>query len=74
MYLRFGATIDTTRPRGVGKQAWTDGVKQRTKIALERLLDDLLQLREADPYRALNPLAWRDATRPEEPSQAPIGL
>jgi 1-acyl-sn-glycerol-3-phosphate acyltransferase len=73
MYLRFGAPINTTRPRRVGKQAWAENVKHRTQVALEQLLDELLRLRETDPYRTLNPLAWRDATRPEELSHAPIG-
>jgi len=67
MYLRFGSPIDTTRPRGTGRQAWAEAVKQRTQSALEQILADLLQLRDADPYRGLNPLAWRDATRPREP-------
>ncbi len=70
MYLRFGAPIDTARPRGVGRQTWTESVKQQTQMALERILAELLRLRDADPYRGLNPLAWRDATRPEDPSPA----
>ncbi|MCH9666292.1 MAG: acyltransferase family protein [Actinomycetia bacterium] len=61
MYLRFGAPIDTTRPRGVRERAWTEAVKQRTQLALEEILADLRRLREDDPYRGLNPLAWRDA-------------
>jgi len=68
MYLRFGVPIDTARPPGVPEQTWADAVKQRTQSALEQILADLLRLRDADPYRGLNPLAWREATRPEEPS------
>lgn len=66
MYLRFGAPIDTTRPRGTAKQAWAEAVKQRTQSELEQILADLLRLRDDDPYRGLNPLAWRDATRPQQ--------
>ncbi|MGB0972091.1 MAG: lysophospholipid acyltransferase family protein [Mycobacterium sp.] len=64
MYLRFGAPIDTARPRGVEAQAWADAVKQRAQVALEGILADLLRLREDDPFRGLNPLAWRDAHDP----------
>ncbi|SON63693.1 hypothetical protein MSIMFI_05224 [Mycobacterium simulans] len=68
MYLRFGAPILTTRPRGVGIEAWTQTVKERTQVQLERILADLLRLRDVDPYRGLNPLAWREATRPAVPA------
>lgn len=67
MYLRFGAPIDTTRARGAGKQAWAEAVKARTQSDLEQILADLLRLRDGDPYRRLNPLAWRDATTPPHP-------
>lgn len=67
MYLRFGSPIDTTRPLGVGKQEWVDVVKEQTQRALEHILADLLQLRTTDPYRGLNPLAWRIATTPRDP-------
>ncbi|MEE3752699.1 lysophospholipid acyltransferase family protein [Mycobacterium intracellulare] len=62
MYLRFGAPIDTTTPLGVENQQWVDIVKERTRRRLETLLAELLRLREKDPYRGLNPLAWRSAT------------
>jgi 1-acyl-sn-glycerol-3-phosphate acyltransferase len=64
MYLRFGSPIDTSRPLGIGEQDWVDAVKERTQRAVEEILADLLRLRTADPYRELNPLAWRGATTP----------
>jgi hypothetical protein len=39
-------------------------VKDKTQQALEQILADLLELRSSDPYRELNPLAWRNATMP----------
>jgi 1-acyl-sn-glycerol-3-phosphate acyltransferase len=65
MYLRFGTPIDTTTPVGIDAAGWAEEVKRRTQAALEQILDDLLVLREADPYRGLSPLAWSRATRPE---------
>ncbi len=64
LYLRFGSPIDTSRPLGIGKQDWVDAVKEQTQRALEQILADLQQLRSTDPYRELNPLAWRGATTP----------
>nr|WP_231964570.1 MULTISPECIES: lysophospholipid acyltransferase family protein [unclassified Mycobacterium] len=64
MYLRFGSPIDTSRPPGLGVQHWVDVVKEKTKRALEQILTDLRALRATDPYRNLNPLAWRDARIP----------
>jgi 1-acyl-sn-glycerol-3-phosphate acyltransferase len=64
MYLRFGAPIDTSRPLGIGAQDWVDAIKEQTQRAMERILVDLQQLRATDPYRGLNPLAWRGATTP----------
>jgi 1-acyl-sn-glycerol-3-phosphate acyltransferase len=64
LYLRFGSPIDTSRPLGIGKQDWVDAVKEQTQLALEQILADLQQLRSTDPYRELNPLAWRGATTP----------
>ncbi|MCA2244826.1 acyltransferase family protein [Mycobacterium sp. WUMAC-067] len=61
MYLRFGAPIDTTTPLGVENQQWVDIVKERARRQLEALLAELLRLREKDPYRGLNPLAWHNA-------------
>jgi 1-acyl-sn-glycerol-3-phosphate acyltransferase len=65
MYLRFGTPIDTTTPVGIDAPAWADDVKLRTQAELEQILDDLLVLRESDPYRGLNPLGWSRAARPE---------
>lgn len=64
MYLRFAEPIDTTRPAGVSAPDWADRVKHRTQTALEAVLADLQEIRAGDPYRELNPLAWRDAARP----------
>ncbi|WP_068182169.1 lysophospholipid acyltransferase family protein [Mycobacterium sp. UM_CSW] len=64
MYLRFGSPIDTSRPLGVTDQEWVDIVKDQTQRALENILGDLRQLRDGDPYRGLNPLAWHRATTP----------
>lgn len=64
MYLRFGAPIDTSRPLGIGASEWVEAVKGQTQRALEQILLELRQLRAADPYRGLNPLAWREAIAP----------
>jgi len=64
MYLRFGAPIDTTKPARVSKEKWVATVKQNTQVSLERALAELLTIRNDDPYRELNPLAWRTATAP----------
>lgn len=63
MYLRFDQPIDTTKPARTSDAKWVDTVKQRTQDSLEQSLDDLLTLRADDPYRELNPLAWRNATQ-----------
>jgi 1-acyl-sn-glycerol-3-phosphate acyltransferase len=65
MYLRFGTPIDTTTPVGIDAAGWADDVKRRTQAELEQILDDLLVLRETDPYRGLSPLGWSRAARPE---------
>lgn len=64
MYLRFGSPIDTSRPLGVSERGWVEVVKDQTQRALGEILADLQALRATDPYRNLNPLAWRDATTP----------
>jgi 1-acyl-sn-glycerol-3-phosphate acyltransferase len=64
MYLRFGAPIETTKPARISAAKWVDTVKQNTKESLEQILADLLVVRSDDPYRELNPLAWRSATQP----------
>ncbi|WP_216847622.1 lysophospholipid acyltransferase family protein [Arthrobacter sp. SLBN-53] len=64
MYLRFAEPIDSTRPAGVAAAEWAETVKTRTQESLEAVLAQLLQIRAADPYRQLNPLAWRDAVQP----------
>jgi 1-acyl-sn-glycerol-3-phosphate acyltransferase len=64
MYLRFAAPIDTTKPARVAEEKWVATVKQNTQEALERAIADLLEIRSRDPYRELNPLAWRAAIQP----------
>jgi 1-acyl-sn-glycerol-3-phosphate acyltransferase len=66
MYLRFGAPIDTAKPARVSEQNWVATVKQRTQESLEQAIADLLAIRANDPYRELNPLAWRAATQPPD--------
>lgn len=63
MYLRFAAPIDTTKPARVGADTWVTTVKERSQRALETTLADLQELRETDPFRNLNPLAWGRAVR-----------
>lgn len=64
MYLRFGTPIGTSKPARVSEQAWVATVKERTQESLEQAIADLLVIRADDPYRELNPLAWRAATQP----------
>ncbi|BBY62534.1 lysophospholipid acyltransferase family protein [Mycolicibacterium helvum] len=64
MYLRFGIPVSTTKPAGVSDDDWVATVKQTTQTSLETTLSDLLKIRADDPYRALNPLAWRHAAHP----------
>jgi 1-acyl-sn-glycerol-3-phosphate acyltransferase len=64
MYLRFAVPVDTTKPAGVSEEKWVATVKQNTQESLEQTLTDLLAIRNGDPYRELNPLAWRTATQP----------
>jgi 1-acyl-sn-glycerol-3-phosphate acyltransferase len=64
-YLGFGEPIDTTQPAGVSDEEWVDTVKKTAQTALENLLQELLEIRAQDPFRHLNPLAWRKAAQPE---------
>lgn len=64
MYVRFAAPVDTTKPERMSAEKWTATVRQNTKESLEQSLAELLKIRSDDPYRELNPLAWRRATRP----------
>ena len=65
MYLRFAAPIDTTKPARVSDQTWVATVKKKTQQSLEQTLGELLEIRSSDPYRELNPLAWRSAIQPQ---------
>ena len=64
MYLRFAAPIDTSKPARASEEKWVATVKQKTQESLERAIADLLEIRSRDPYRELNPLAWRSAIQP----------
>ncbi|MEO3758367.1 lysophospholipid acyltransferase family protein [Mycobacterium sp. B14F4] len=64
MYLRFASPINTSRPPRVGAEPWITTVKGRTRSALEVTLAELQELREGDPFRNLNPLAWGKALQP----------
>ncbi|OKH76651.1 glycerol acyltransferase [Mycobacterium sp. SWH-M1] len=64
MYLRFGAPIVTARPSDTTTQIWESAVKEATERALRSILDELQSLRDDDPFRRLNPLAWRRAAQP----------
>jgi 1-acyl-sn-glycerol-3-phosphate acyltransferase len=64
MYLRFGMPIDTIKPARVAVEKWVSTVKQTTQHSLEQILADLQEIRTNDPYRELNPFAWRNAAMP----------
>lgn len=64
MYLRFGKAIDTAKPARIAAEKWVTTVKHDTQQSLEQILADLQEIRSGDPYRELNPLAWRNATMP----------
>ena len=64
MYLRFAPAIDTTKPARTSHDQWVAAVREKTQESLERAMADLLDVRSGDPYRELNPLAWRNATLP----------
>lgn len=66
MYLRFGAPIDTAKLARVANEEWVATVRDRAQQSLERILADLLDVRAKDPYRHLNPLAWRQAISPPD--------
>lgn len=70
MYLRFGAPIDTATPPRVSNENWVATVRQRTQQSLEQILAELLEVRADDPYRHLNPLAWRQAISPPDAARA----
>ena len=65
MYLRFAKPIDTTRPARISNETWVAIIKKNTQQSLEQTLGELMTIRNSDPYRQLNPLAWRAATQPK---------
>ncbi len=64
MYLRFAKPIDTSRPARISNETWIATIKKNTQQSLEQTLGELMTIRNSDPYRQLNPLAWRAATQP----------
>ncbi len=66
MYVRFGTAIDTAKPTRMATEKWVTTVRHSTQDALQETLADLLEIRAADPYRSLNPLAWRQAVQPRD--------
>lgn len=64
IYLRFGPPITTTPPADVPAEDWIHQVKNDTQARLEADLKELQEVRDTDPYRALNPLSWRAAATP----------
>ena len=64
MYLRFGGAIDTASRGQASVDAFVATIKDHTQGALEGILTDLQRIRTGDPYRQLNPLAWRSAIMP----------
>ena len=63
-YLRFGAPIDTTRPKRAVAEKWVTTVQTTVKTALETDLAELQQIRATDPYRQLAPWARGAAVSP----------
>lgn len=63
MYLCFGEPIETTQPDGVSAEEWVASVRSTTKRSLETILAELLAVRDNDPFRELNPLAWASAVK-----------
>ncbi|CAN5707613.1 lysophospholipid acyltransferase family protein [soil metagenome] len=61
MYLRFGTPLDTKRPDATAAGDWVSTMKDRAQAELESTLAGLQHIRDGDPYRELNPLAWRSA-------------
>lgn len=70
MYLRFAAPISTIKPHQIPETVWVENIKQQTQDSLEQILAELQEVRARDPYRTLNPLAWRKAILPAEPCES----
>ena len=66
MYLCFSAPIDTNRPNDTSAKNWVCVIKDRAQTELETTLSGLQRIRDDDPYRELNPMAWRSAVMPRE--------
>lgn len=65
MYLRFGRPIDTGSRGRTPVEKFVETIKDRVQADLETTLTELQQIRADDPYRQLNPLAWRAAAMPD---------
>ena len=66
MYLSFGVPIETAKPGHISTEKWVATVRESTQRSVEEILAGLLAVRTADPYRHLNPLAWRQAVAPPQ--------
>ena len=64
MYLRFGTPIDTAPAGRSTEESHVAAVKDRVQHELAATLRDLQRIRAEDPYRHVNPLAWRAASMP----------
>lgn len=64
MYLRFGSPIDTASRGSASVDAFVSTIRDRAQTDLAGILTDLQRIRSDDPYRQLNPLAWRSAVMP----------
>jgi hypothetical protein len=64
MYLRFGPPISSSLPEGTEREPWIEKVKADVQTQLEADLAELQRIRSTDPFRELNPLAWRRAVMP----------
>jgi 1-acyl-sn-glycerol-3-phosphate acyltransferase len=64
MYLRFGTPIDTSMPADTSREEWIRHIKADVQSQLESELAELQRIRSTDPYRELNPAAWRSAIMP----------
>jgi 1-acyl-sn-glycerol-3-phosphate acyltransferase len=66
MYLRFSAPIDTNKPDQISAKNWVSTIKESAQAELETTLSGLQRVRDNDPYRGLNPMAWRSAVMPND--------
>jgi len=63
MYPHFGTPSRRRNPEDVSREEWVESVRESTPQSLEEILADLLAVRQEDPFRELNPLAWSGAVK-----------